>query len=118
MMANAAKGEVAFGTGRTLALTYNVLCAVEDDLGKGLLEIMPGGLDLRQTRTIVWHALKEKEPELTLVEAGNIIFSLGFAVAGAALVKAIQVALGVEETGADDDDDDAEGNAQTGTPQP
>lgn len=72
-MANPHMGEVSLKAGDatyTLVLTINSICDVEEETGRNLL----GDLSrLATLRLMLYAALKEKHPAITIAEAGNII---------------------------------------------
>lgn len=80
-MANRRRGEVDIA-GRTLVMNTNALCELEDALGMGVPKIAemmadPAGLRLSTIRTIVTIGLRQRAPETTEAQAGEIIDEAG-----------------------------------------
>lgn len=74
-MGNPVKGEVAFeveGKAYKLVLDFNALCEVEDALN-GPLEIR-GPLGIR---AVIYGALRRNHPDLTLMDVGDLIETMG-----------------------------------------
>lgn len=96
-MANKAKGEVALKTKDqvyTLRYTVNALCDLEDQLGAGINDILKefqteDTLRIRTIRTVLWAGLKDKHPDITIAQAGDIITDAGTVAAVSALAEAL-----------------------------
>lgn len=88
-MANPHKGEVSLKVGDetyTLVLTINSICDVEEETGRNLI----GDLTrLATLRLMLYAALKEKHPAITVADAGNIIGAVG----GGKVMEAVSTAL-------------------------
>lgn len=96
-MANKVKGEVGFaanGKGYTLLLDLNALCEAEEHVPG----IMDGGLkelkSVKAIRAVFWSGLRRHHPTVTLVEAGDIMQSLGVPEAGRLIGEAMAAAWG------------------------
>lgn len=81
-MANAARGEVAFGdTGLTLRFTTNAQCEFEDAAGIGFIKALKsfdgGEPPHRIMRAMVWAGLRESKPGLKIEDAGTLIDDVG-----------------------------------------
>lgn len=78
-MANKTKGEVSLshqGASYTLAFDFNALAEFEDVAGvENALAVLqnPKGMGVRHTRALFWCGLKAHHPDLTLIEAGEIL---------------------------------------------
>jgi hypothetical protein len=100
-VANPFRGELGFeadGQAYTLAFTINALVALEDEteltaetIGPALSQGATGRL--RMLRTVFWAALLEHHPEVTQVEAGRIITSVGPQAAMQLVAAALQRAF-------------------------
>lgn len=83
-MANPHRGQVAFivdGTAYTMRLSSNALCDLEGILQRSALAAFTSLAvepEVRTVRAIVWAALSESRPGITLAEAGTIIDAVGF----------------------------------------
>lgn len=96
-MPNKLRGEVALQAGEktyTLHLSVNALCALENEVGRGANEIFVdldkgNKVKVGTIRAIVWAALTDNHPEITLKEAGAIITEIGMADLVAKLAAAI-----------------------------
>ena len=83
-MANPHRGEVTLDTSeRTYKLSFsvNALCELEDALGKSVREVVdelnatsdgPARISMKTLRVLIWAALIDHQPELTLTEAGKV----------------------------------------------
>jgi hypothetical protein len=88
-MANAQRGEVAFecdGKSYALRFSSNALCELEDILNCGVNAIAtqlsnPENLRIKTVRAVFWAGLLDRNPEMTLRDAGEIITSLTLPVA-------------------------------------
>jgi hypothetical protein len=84
-MANPLKGEVALqvgGTTYTLRLATNAIVSAETLLDKGVGEIAamlqdPASFRLGTARALLFAALQERHPEITLEGAGELIGDVG-----------------------------------------
>lgn len=93
----AANGKLHFeASGKSFVLAYdiNALCRVEDALGiedvKQLQEVMSKGMSFRKLRTLFCCGLT---PEVTEVEAGEVIQELGVTDATAKIGEAFKAAF-------------------------
>lgn len=59
------------GRGLTLYYTVNALCAVEERAGGSLDRLMER--QFSATRLLLWGGLMEKQPQITLEQAGELI---------------------------------------------
>lgn len=77
-MANPNRGEVVIRLGEkdhTVCFTINSICALEGELGLNINQIATqlndvGNLSMRVIRALIWAGLLERNPEITLSEAG------------------------------------------------
>jgi Phage tail tube protein, GTA-gp10 len=84
-MANPVRGETAFeadGTTYTLSFSINALCALEDAMGEGIMEITrllsdPAKLRLNNVRTVFWAGLRDHHAEVDIDQAGKLMTALG-----------------------------------------
>lgn len=100
---NKERGEVALFVpstrGGELGQTYvlrmgtNALAKLEDVMGDHIHKLAPRLMSPRlgDMRAMLCAALGERHPEITLLEAGNIIDRAGYDAAGAALVEALNL---------------------------
>ena len=106
-MANPQRGEHSVTVGETtytLRFTLNALCEVEEAAGvsvEALLGRVSNG-NLRDVRLLVWGALRDAHPELTLTEAGTVLGAVmaadGMEAAEALIVTAIEEAFPTKTT--------------------
>lgn len=88
-MANREKGEVSFssqGQTYTLRLSINALCELEDLMSTGDKRITVQDVtqrvnrgDMTAIRALLWAALREHHPALTLKDVGNVLEAAGIA---------------------------------------
>jgi hypothetical protein len=86
-MANRERGEVALEVGGqqyTLVLTTNAMCELEDLLSTPDKDVTfpevvtkAARLSIRAMRALVWAAARERHPEMTLAQAGALIYAAG-----------------------------------------
>lgn len=84
-MANPHKGEVTLTVGNvvyTLTFNANVLCSIEQQLGKGIVGIYKElfdmeGMSITAARAALYCALKKQHPKITLDQAGDMIIDAG-----------------------------------------
>ena len=84
-MTNRFKGEVPLQCGDivyTLRFSANALCELEDALGMGINKIVasmadPDTMRMKTMMTVVWAGLRERHPDITLAQAGEIITDIG-----------------------------------------
>ncbi len=103
-MPNPHKGEtsVTLGDGRTLTLRrdFNALAEAEEELGIRMDEIArrleQGGPVMKITRALFWGALRAHHPEITVVEAGEMLESDGERI-GEAMEKAVSASAALEK---------------------
>lgn len=100
-MANAQRGEVELVVGDKtykLRLGINAIVEVEDVLGGvGINEIIasldPANVRIGTLRAILWGALREHHPEVTLLDAGDLIGEVGAAAIAPVVGEAIGAAF-------------------------
>jgi hypothetical protein len=99
-MANALRGEVDLPVGDktyTLRLSINAIVEVETLLDKGINEILatldPASARIGTLRAILWASLQEHHPEVTLLDAGEMIGTVGAENAGPIIGDAIKAAF-------------------------
>lgn len=83
------KGEVEFeadGKKYTLSYSVNALCALEDEVGQGIVGILgevqaweqePVSIRLKLLRAMLWAGLQDRHPEVDVKKAGEILTSIG-----------------------------------------
>lgn len=107
-MANPHLGEVEFEAGGvpyTLRFSIDALCALEEKSGKGFPSLCtelsdPGKVSLSLMRMMVWAALRDDKPDLTLRDAGELIIGGGGMQAMMVkLTRAIELAFPQEASG-------------------
>ena len=83
-MTNVHKGDVAAeidGAGYTLRFSVDALCQLESAAGKSFADIgrdlSTGKISITLARQLLWSALREHHPAVTLKEAGEMIKGLG-----------------------------------------
>lgn len=86
-MANRHKGDVSVKVGERefiFRFSIDALCQLEEQTGKTIIEIgqilNSGRIGVTLTRSLVWAALREHHPEITLKEAGEMLPDMGGAV--------------------------------------
>ena len=87
--------------GRTFRLAFpiNAIIALEEAMGETVDEIgarVVEGMTARDLRTIFWHGLKTRPPDLTEAEAGEIVGEVGLGAAAVAVVKAFVAAVAID----------------------
>ena len=95
-MANPHRGEVAFKAGDadyTLVYSTNAICELEEALGKGLNAIVADMERLSTVRALLWAGLRARQPDTTMVKAGEIIDLCGVAAATEAIGRALNAAF-------------------------
>lgn len=107
-MANRFKGECALEVGEktyTLRFGANEIVALEDELGKGVAEIgqMLSAPDyqptMKEARMFVWLALQAHHPDVTLLQAGEIINEAGVVEAFSATMTALNNSFPEKQAG-------------------
>lgn len=109
-MANPHRGEVALRIGDadyTLRFSVNALCALEDALDKSAGEIVASLGDgskvrLKTIRALVWAALLDRHPDMTMQAAGNIVSDGGTAFVMGKITEAMQAAFPAPEAKSDE----------------
>lgn len=100
-MANRHRGEVDVevpsGTW-TLRFSTNAICELEDREDCGIGEIIarlddPARMRMSLLRTLVWAGLRDKHPDLTVEQAGDIITDAGMSAMVGKLGEAFQLAF-------------------------
>lgn len=84
-MANKHKGEVSFevaGVNYTMRFSANALCELEDALDMGINAVAtqlgnPASLRLKTVRAVFWAGLRDHHPDMTTVQAGDLVTELG-----------------------------------------
>lgn len=81
-MANGFKGEVSLqheGEAYEMVLDFNALCDFEGETGKNALTALQGfengDINASDMRALMWAGLRQKRPDITLREAGEILGS-------------------------------------------
>lgn len=100
-MANRVRGEVAVeidGKSWTLRYGTNALCELEDKLAQPINVIMAmlqdrEALRIKTIRSVVWAGLREKHPEVTEKDAGDLISAIGFPAMMAKVAEALKAAF-------------------------
>lgn len=99
-MANPIRGEVAVvadGNTYTLRLGMNAIVEIETALDIGIAQVTAlfqgEGLKVGNMRLVLWAALRERHPDLTLEDAGDIMGHMGLADTIAKLGEAMQAAF-------------------------
>lgn len=94
-MANGFKGEVSLqheGETYEMVLDFNALCDFEGETGKNALTALQGfedgNINASDMRALMWAGLRQKHPEITLREAGEILGSNAGAIEQAAAAAA------------------------------
>lgn len=108
-MANPNRGEVDLIAGDQtfiMRMSINAVVNLEDHFDMGINQIAqklsdPERMRIRDLRTIVLHTLKEHNPDLTELQAGEIVGKAGFAATGEAIQKAMQAAFPDAKAGAE-----------------
>jgi hypothetical protein len=77
---NPHRGEVPLTIGGqqfTLRCSVNAICTIEEQMGKGIvaivMDLQRGNISLTLIRAMLWAMLQEKHPDVTLMEAGEMI---------------------------------------------
>lgn len=105
-MVNPLKGEVEWQFGeRRLVLRFSIdaICSLEERLGKGFPAIAaemsnPENFSIRNVRNLLFAALTEHQPDITLKEAGELILEVGdIAIAMAKVNEALGAAFPTAE---------------------
>jgi hypothetical protein len=101
---NPHKGEVALTAGDkayTLRLSINAMVDVETLLDKGINEIItsldPETVRISTLRALLWGALREHHPQVSIFDAGDLISEIGAAVAGEKIGEALKAAFPAAE---------------------
>jgi len=79
-VSNAIKGEVTLlhaGKSYIMVLDFNALAEFEDEVGANALALIqtPDKMSARQVRALFWAGLKQRQPDVTLEDAGRILTS-------------------------------------------
>jgi len=109
-MVNPLRGEVAMTAGDAiykLCFSVNAICALEGLLDKSINEIIESLQDqkkvrLQTLRALVWAALSDNHPEISLKEAGSIAHDAGTAVAMEKVTEAMTLAFPAPEAKSDE----------------
>jgi hypothetical protein len=93
-MANRERGEVSLGE-YTLVFSIDAVCQIEDAAGKSWLSIIMSlndveTLTMKTMRVLLWGALRERHPSLSLIDAGNLIRKFKAVQVMSKLTEAIQ----------------------------
>lgn len=100
-MANANRGEVEIevdGKKYVLRFSANALCDLEDALGMSILQITsmisdPAQIRMKMVRALLWAGLREKHPDLTILQAGDIVQELSLSGAFSVIEDAFKKAF-------------------------
>lgn len=100
-MANRFKGEVTFEAGEksyTMRFSANALCELEDAIGMGVNSVAiqladPASLRLKMVRAVFWAGLRDHHPEITLLQAGEIVTDLSLTKSMEMVSKAFELAF-------------------------
>lgn len=104
-MANPHLGEVPIdidGETYKISLSLNAMCELEEAFGKPLLEVIgdleaaqddPKKLKVTTIRMLVWGALQDNHPDITLKKAGLLAGRAGLPVVMEKVVRAIHLAF-------------------------
>ncbi len=87
---------ITFKAGRekyTLRFSFNALCLLEDETGKGMSELFEGDMKLGTVRTTVWAGLQDEHPDLEPKDVGDLIDKVGIDVVKDKLAEALQAAF-------------------------
>ncbi len=104
-MGNPHRGEVSLSAGdktHVIRFTMNSICALEEHLGKPVTEIAnvlqnPAGFQMGMARAILWAGLLDKNPQITIEDAGEIASDAGIAECMTAIGKAFSLAFPAPE---------------------
>ena len=74
-MANKRRGyvEIELDKKRKLRYDFNAMCELEDALGRSLQEMNDKNVRMKDMRAMLWAGLIHEDPDLDIVEAGNLI---------------------------------------------
>ena len=97
-MANKERGEVELVVGDatyTLRLTINSICELEAEAGKPIGDVARDAESgsIRPVRMIMWAALKDRHPEMTLNGAGDLMTAIGLSKCSEVMTKVLQAAF-------------------------
>ena len=81
------------GQSYPLRLQINQLIAAASILGRPFEQIAPSLADPEVMRAVLWAAMRDDDPDLTLFDAGDILAEVGAEKVGAALSDAIIAAF-------------------------
>jgi hypothetical protein len=101
-MTNSFRGEVPLQVGETtytLRFSANALCELEDALGMGINKIAaqmadPETMRMKTVMTVVWAGLRDRHPDITLAQAGEILTDASLSRAMEAVSKAFILTFG------------------------
>lgn len=129
-MTNPLRGEVPLKVGDqtyTLVLSWNGLCHLEEATGKSALEVIaemavmqadPKRMRYTVLRTLLWSALIEHHPTLSVEDAGRIAGAVGVGKVSGALAKAMGAAFTKAAAAPEGGGDPLAEKAEGGTPKP
>lgn len=107
-MTNPHKGEVSFdvdGTSYTLRFSIDALIAVEDAFDMPFAEVgamLEGaGRRIRPVRALFWHGLRDRHPEITEAQAGELLTRLTLNAGLELVVRAVRAAFGISDDAAE-----------------
>lgn len=74
-MANKKRGyvEIELDKKRKLRYDFNAMCELEDVLGRPLQELSDKNLRMKDMRAMLWAGLLHQDPDLDILEVGNLI---------------------------------------------
>jgi len=110
MMVNPLRGEVALPVGETtykLCFSVNAICSLEGLIDKSINEIIESlqnqkKVRLQTIRALLWAALSENHPEVTLTDAGTIAQAAGTIFAMEKVTEAMSLAFPSSEAKSDE----------------
>jgi hypothetical protein len=95
-MVNPLRGEVELQTEAktyVLRLSVNAVVEVEDLLGKSIGEVIASIERIGTLRALLWGALREFQPSVSIFDAGDLIGELGAEAVGAKIGEALKLAF-------------------------
>ena len=105
-MANPIRGEVELKAGEKtyqLRLSINSIVEIETLLDRGIGQIIesldPDRVRVGTLRALLWGALRENHPTISIFDAGDLISQIGAAVAGEKIGEALKAAFPPAEPG-------------------
>lgn len=98
-MARSVKFE-AGGEKYTLCFSFNALCLLEEDTGKGIADLFVDNMSMSSIRAMIWAGLQDEHEGLTKKQAGDVIDAAGIDAMKDHMANALKAAFPdmVEET--------------------